>query len=237
MAQRLAKADGSSFDPTRKANGDKIICPVLASLYMNGDLRCTEDGVATVDDLVDAIQKTGLSGAVSIAGIRKFATSITGEAGSVNVFKMDGNARAEHTVSTGARDPGPNATAFEKLASFADEAGRMYAAQATNMVNHFTKNPNDRNPQGLPGGVLGAYGLLVTAFGRDEQGDGKGPYMTVDDLRGMYLEGKYPKDWVVREWGLFDAVKQIIRIKTALWWIWCCCSCCSKKSKDEEARV
>jgi hypothetical protein len=215
MAQRLAKADGSSFDPTRKANGDKIICPVLASLYMNGDLRCTEDGVATVDDLVDAIQKTGLSGAVSIAGIRKFATSITGEAGSVNVFKMDGNARAE----------------------LADEAGRMYAAQATNMVNHFTKNPNDRNPQGLPGGVLGAYGLLVTAFGRDEQGDGKGPYMTVDDLRGMYLEGKYPKDWVVREWGLFDAVKQIIRIKTALWWIWCCCSCCSKKSKDEEARV
>ena len=59
MAQYLeesahATADGSNYDQARKAKADPIVCPVLAALYANGDLKCEEDGTMTREQLVEA---------------------------------------------------------------------------------------------------------------------------------------------------------------------------------------
>ena len=40
----MSKApDGSGYDPAKRAKGDRIICPGLAAMYMNGDLEINEE--------------------------------------------------------------------------------------------------------------------------------------------------------------------------------------------------
>ena len=221
--------DGSKWDAAKLKKAATITCPIMTTLFVNGDLECTEEGLATKEQLMDALRRTGLRNddmASALAGAAKD--------GPINIFKMDGGAKFEHSVSTGARDPGFNEEKFQKMAEFADENKRLYAPQWNNLLKYFTANPNDVNTNsnmrraGVPGrgvDMMAVSGAMLVAFGRDEKGDGKSLYLTVDDLRGLYEFGKYPQGWVVREWGFANVAKATWSILRARW-----CSCFGSKA-------
>ena len=81
-------------------------------------------------------------------------------------------AKFEHSVSTGARDPGFNEEKFQKMAEFADENKRLYAPQWNNLLKYFTANPNDVNTNsnmrsaGVPGrgvDMMAVSGAMLVA--------------------------------------------------------------------------
>ena len=218
--------DGSRWDPSKLEKAAAITCPVLNTLYMNGDLDCTEDGLATKEQLMDALKRTGLRSDF-------LADALSGAAndGPINVFKMDGGMKFEHSVSTGARDPSFNEAKFNQMASFANPEGRLYATEWKRLLSYFTKHPNDTNKTpNLPGkgtDMMAVSAGMLVAFGRDEKGDGKSLFLTVEDLRGMYELGKYPVGWALRKWGVVDMLGGVRRLLFAG-----CCGCSSKAAPD-----
>ena len=128
----------------------------------------------------------------------------------LKIFEIDGNPKIEHGFSSAVRDPGPpSEDNFEVIASYADENGRLNEDEMAEMVQGYISAKNDPNPERQNfGGIFfkTAFAALIQSFARD---DGKDYYFTVEDLRGLYLEGKYPQNWTVRAWGLFDLLSSI----------------------------
>ena len=229
-----ATFDGSKYDASKVAKSEKIICPILKSLYINGDLQIDEDGLTSFEASSLAMRRLGIRDASLINLVHGGSGQVLDDRGRFDIFGMDGNIN-EHPVSSGIMEVETReerVAKFEELASFATDDGRIYALQAARIVAHYRAHPHDINRQasvpipccpkskvGMPANYafmrgfafLGTFAGIIGCMGRT---DGSGflsraffsKYVTVEDLRGLYLDGRYPPGWEERHavLGLFD---------------------------------
>jgi hypothetical protein len=142
----------------------------------------------------------------------------------LNIFTMNGHPNVEHGFSTGVRggatnvpDPDlcggvyPCQARFDKfVAPYANPEGRFYREDVMNMVCNTEKN-GDRGGEFSYSSLLtnrkwqmhlAADGWL-TAFGwTDENGK---LYLNLEDVRIMFMEGRFPVGWEKRPWGCLIA--------------------------------
>jgi len=181
--------------PRSKPRADDIPCPFLAAAYNSGDLVCDEDGMMTTQALEAALAYAGLAEGLRTTLARGAAKkSSSGDEHGLNLFELRGSA-ADHTGNTGIRDPEVDPTKLPTLLGFG-ENGRMY-------MRHFAKAANffRQADPGLEGTATETVELtaLLKVFGRDDE-DGR-LYLTDDDLRALWVEGRYPDGWTPRAEG------------------------------------
>eukprot|EP00619_Florenciella_sp_RCC1007_P001505 CAMPEP_0205907466 /NCGR_PEP_ID=MMETSP1325-20131115/2564_1 /ASSEMBLY_ACC=CAM_ASM_000708 /TAXON_ID=236786 /ORGANISM="Florenciella sp., Strain RCC1007" /LENGTH=264 /DNA_ID=CAMNT_0053273561 /DNA_START=62 /DNA_END=856 /DNA_ORIENTATION=- len=218
--------DGSNY--AKRPGWDKIICPALAALYMNGDLLVDEEGFVTEADLAAAVKRTGLEG-VMVSGVSNLSVpcpDTPAHLRKINLFKLDGS-MLEHDCSTGIRDPAPDPDKFEKMATYADYSqdaeGRFYVKDLKKAITYFKANPNDRNLDSPDGGtaiILTYMGVLQVWGSDDEEGF---RFISVPKLRALLLEGRYPRGWIPTAWSGFDILSKVIDYSTDG-------KCCHKKA-------
>lgn len=178
-----------------RPNADKIPCPALLSFYNNGLLHPDEHGNVTTAHLDKVLESVGVG-----TGIRK--ALVTGADNtdeipdSFNLFALR-NSSLDHSGSTGIRDPEISPAKLDNaLLKFSDESGRMYA-------EHFAAAANQAQLQdpGFKGGVIQTieFTALLQVFGRVDESNKR--YVTIDDVRGLWIDGKYPEDWQPRAAG------------------------------------
>jgi len=138
----------------------------------------------------------------------------------LNIFTMNGHPNVEHGFSTGVRggatnvpDPElcgglyPCQTRFDRFVKpFVNERGRYYREDLMKIVCNAEK-------KGDRGGEF-SYSKLVmnrkwqmhlatdgwlSAFGRSDEAGRL--YFEMEDVRVMYMEGKFPAGWKKRQWG------------------------------------
>jgi len=216
----IAGADGSKYEA--RPRQEEIVCPWLATLYNNGDLVPDADGIITYEQ-VEAILRMGCVD----DGIRELLASKCKP--QINLFEM-GTTHSEdleHTFSTGIRDPKVDPDKFEEFAKFANKDGRFYSQQLSEALWHFSKHFNDENPNAassVRGGDLAfIWAATLDMFGRDDGKCCTGKYLTVEDLRRHFLEGRYPEGWQVRDWKLGSICDEILRV---FCFGLCMCACC-----------
>jgi hypothetical protein len=179
------------------------------------------------------------------------------EKGKVNIFRLDGSGH-EHSISTGLLDNGPaSEEKWEAFRSrFANSEDRFGEVEIANIVKHFMSktnpvhlamerskkpaaeiafdgdNEDDNNLMrqskiGTASDTLLVFTALLAAWGRIDEGvDNK--YFTSEDLRGLVLEGRYPKGWQFRLWGDSTTTESLTNILSKVWCHLCfmCLTCC-----------
>jgi hypothetical protein len=174
-----------------RPNADKIPCPALLSFYNNGLLNPDGYGNVTTAHLDEVLASVGASAKVRKALV-KGADKTDEVPDSFNLFALR-DSSFDHSGSTGIRDPDVN---FEKLKNALlkfSENGRMYA-------EHFAAAANQAHVQdsGFKGTAIETveFTALLEVFGRVDETRKR--YLTVDDVKGLWIDGKYPKDWQPR---------------------------------------
>lgn len=173
-----------------RPNVDKIPCPFLAAAYNNGDLTPEPDGTLNTKDLDDALAGVGISHgvrAILVVGADKTDEILE----SLNLFKLR-DSILDHSGSTGIRDPKVNPQKLDELLSFG-EGGKMFEKHFAVAANEFAR----RDP-GFVGTVTETteFTAILQVFGRI---DGNGNrYLTNSDIKGLWLDGRYPQDWKPR---------------------------------------
>ena len=261
VERRRATTDGSAYDSSKRANADRIICPALKALYMNGDLVVGPDGKVDYEESSEAIFRFGINNSLVITISHTGTTTLLDENDQFNIFELQ-NTVAEHPISTGVAElptHDERAAAFLDLATFADADGRFYAKQVAQMVAYYRANPFNSNRKAsapcpcyscsrwcrcaavipiwfFPGiGFLGTWAFLMAAMGRT---DGKGccgglfrKYLTIEDARGLYLEGRYPAGWVMPPRGA-NLLETLVVFNHVLFNCLSRCLCCCPPKKQ-----
>ena len=102
-------------------------------------------------------------------------------------------------MSTGLRDPGPNADKFDAvMPSFANKQQRYYRDEMQAVTDHF-KVHGDANIA-KAGSCLGGgkdmeiflTSSILEAFGRWDESRQEN-YLTIDDARSIWIDAKYPQ--------------------------------------------
>ncbi len=172
-------------------NADKIPCPALLSFYTNGSLNPDEDGNVTTAHLDEVLASAGISTNVRKALV-KGADKTDEIPDSFNLFALR-DSHLDHSGSTGIRDPDVNAEKLDNALLRFSENGRMYA-------DHFAAAANQAQLQdpGLKGTIIqtAEFTALLEVFGRVDESNKR--YLTVDDVKGLWIDGKYPQDWQPR---------------------------------------
>jgi hypothetical protein len=176
-----------------RPNADAIPCPFLVSAYNNGDLVPEANGTLHRDVIEEALARVGLGKEIRSA-LAALVVSKDGdvEATTLNLFELR-DSGLDHTGSTGIRDPKVDASQLPALLEFARD-GRMYHEDFAAAARHFgLVDP------GAKGALVETIELtaLVEVFGRED--DGGERYLTTDDVRRVWLEGRYPEGWEPRE--------------------------------------
>ena len=184
---RATTADGNGWCP--RHNADTIPCPALLSFYNNGWLKPDENGNVSTADLDKVLASVGLSATVRKILVKGADESDNVLDGKFNLFALR-DSKLDHTGSTGVRDPKVNPELLESNVLQFSENGRMYAKHFAAVANHARK----QDP-GLKGTITQTVELtaLLEVFGREDES--KNRYLTVDDVRGLWIDGKFPKDW------------------------------------------
>lgn len=205
---------GSTSDSTPSASGntwhdrpkaDKIPCPALLSFYNNDLLNPDENGNVSTAQLDDVLESVGLN--AKVRGILVKGADKTDEVrDSFNLFDLR-DSKLDHSGSTGIRDPEINPEKLESALLRFSENGRMYA-------DHFAAAANYAQQQdpGFKGGMVQTleFTALLEVFGRVDEA--KKRYLTVDDVRGLWMDGKFPQGWQPRnsdEIGVDDVVSGV----------------------------
>ncbi|MBT6179559.1 MAG: hypothetical protein HOI23_20130 [Deltaproteobacteria bacterium] len=201
-----------------RVNADKIPCPALLSLYNNGDLKPESDGSINMEDLDKALGSLGLGPSVRGALV-KVADGTDKIPDTFNLFNLR-DSNIDHTGSTGIRDPKVDPEKLDTFLSFGTE-GRLYASNLAEAMGHF----NAIDP-GLKGTAIETLEMtaLLQVFGREDESRGGDRYFTEQDIKGLWLDGRYPEDWTARpvddvsltEVGLVGAKIGISRIWDAI---------------------
>lgn len=147
-----------------------------------------------------------LAGTLASGAMKSLATH---DISSFSVFKLAGSPLL-HKSSTAIRNPRPSEEHFEKLAAFADETGRLHGRQLSAAANYFAAHPSPHANPDAPA-ILNVHLFFATAltvFGR-AQG-----FLTVADLRNLFIEARYPEGWVVRRWGLSSVLRRLFSWRT-----------------------
>ena len=126
--------DGSLFQ--QKAGWEKITCPCLCALYMNGDLETSPEGWASEKQLMDALERSGLRDKFMAKTLSKIAKD-----GPVNIFELDGSA-GEHSASSGIRDPKPDGGKFDEMWGAFAEGDRFTLTSLKDTVKHVQQGSN-----------------------------------------------------------------------------------------------
>jgi len=185
-----------------RPNGDAIPCPFLLAAYNHGELNPAPDGTLSTDALEKAVLDTGLSPLLSKTLVWN-ADRADDIPDSVNLFELHDTV-LDHSGSTGVRDPDIDLDKLEELVGFAED-GRMYSKHFAAATSHFRKDD-----PGFTGTVQESMELttLVEVYGRpDEDGD---RYLTVDDVRGLWAEGRYPEGWQRRPRGSIGPLQMVV---------------------------
>jgi hypothetical protein len=174
-----------------RRNADKIPCPALLSFYNNGSLNPDEDGNVTTAHLEEVLASVGVSNKVRKALV-KGADKTDEIPDSFNLFALR-DSSLDHSGSTGIRDPDVNSEKLDNALLKFNENGRMYA-------EHFAAAANQAQEQdpGIKGTIIqtAEFTALLEVFGRIDESNKR--YLTVDDVKGLWIDGKYPKDWQPR---------------------------------------
>lgn len=174
-----------------RPNANKIPCPALLSFYNNGLLRPDEDGNVTTAHLDEVLASVGVGSEVRKALV-KGADKTDNIPGSFNLFALR-DSSLDHNGSTGIRDPEVSPEKLDNALLKFSENGRMYA-------EHFAAAANLAQLQdpGFKGSIIQTVEItaLLEVFGRVD--DSKKRYLTVDDVKGLWIDGKFPKDWQPR---------------------------------------
>lgn len=196
----------------QRPNCDKIICPLLATLYNQSELALDANNCATTEALEAALRASGMTSDFLVSKLSAGAT----KDGPLDVFAMDGNVAVEHAFSTGTRDPGPDEAVFEKWLQFGQVVNgerRFYASDLKDVIDFFKKQKEVKEEQNKKGvdAMLGVYSGILEGFGRY---DGVKQYLTSTDLHCIFIDAKYPEGWVKHDWGMGSMLAEIISVKT-----------------------
>jgi len=173
-----------------RPGADEIPCPFLTSAYNNGDLVPEEDGTVHRGVLEEALARVGLGPRVR-SRLTKIVTEADDSPDTIDLFQLR-DSKIDHTGSTGIRDPKVDPSKLPDLLQFG-ENGRMYRKHFARAASHF-----GQVDPGVKGSVVETIEMtaLLEVFGRvDADGD---RYLTDDDIRGLWLEGRYPEGWQPR---------------------------------------
>ncbi len=181
---------GSSWCKRPKA--DEIPCPAMLAFYNNGLMNPDEDGNVTTAELDEVLESIGVS-----AFVRNMLVRSTDDTDGIrdckfNLFGLR-NSSLDHTGSTGILDPKVDPKKLESWLLNFGENGRMY-------VEHFAAaaNEGEKHDPGIKGTLVQTldFAALLELFGRvDESGK---RYLTDEDVRGMWIDGKFPEGWQPR---------------------------------------
>jgi len=183
----------SAHDGTwhERPNADKIPCPALLSFYNNDLLNPDESGNVSTAELDDVLESVGLN--AKMRGVLVKGADKTDEIpDSFNLFALR-ESKINHSGSTGIRDPEVTPEKLESALLKFSEDGRMYA-------EHFAAAANYAHQQdhGLKGTIIQTleFTALLEVFGRVDEA--KKRYLTVDDVKGLWMDGKFPPGWQPR---------------------------------------
>jgi hypothetical protein len=185
-----------------RPNADKIPCPALLSFYNNDLLNPDEHGNVTTAELDDVLASVGIN--INIRKVLVKGADKTDEIpDSFNLFALR-DSNLDHSGSTGIRDPEINLVKVENALLHFSENGRMSAEHFAAAANHAKL----QDP-GFQGSIIQTteFTALLEVFGRVDES--KKRYLTVDDVKGLWIDGKFPKDWQPRasdEIGVDDVV-------------------------------
>lgn len=174
-----------------RSNADKIPCPALLSFYNNDLLNPDEHGNVTTAQLDDVLASVGIN-----ANVRKVLVKGADETDEIphsfNLFALR-DSKLDHSGSTGIRDPEINPEKLENALLKFSEKGRMYAEHFAAAANHA-----QLQDPGFKGSLIQTleFTALLEVFGRVDES--KKHYLTVDDVKGLWIDGKFPKDWQPR---------------------------------------
>lgn len=175
-----------------RPNADKIPCPALLSFYNNDLLNPDEHGNVTTADLDDVLASVGINDTVRKILV-KGADKTDEIPDSFNLFALR-DSRLDHSGSTGVRDPEINPEKLKNALLRFSEDGRMYA-------EHFAAAANYAQLQdpGFKGTMIQTleFTALLEVFGRVDEVKKK-RYLTVEDVKGLWMDGKFPQDWQPR---------------------------------------
>ena len=200
----------SSNGWSNRSNADKIPCPALLSFYNHGLLNPDKDGNVKTAELDKVLESVGLSAAVRKVLVQG-ADKTDEIPDSFNLFALR-DSKLDHSGSTGIRDPEVNPKKlYDALLQFSKN-GCMYA-------EHFAAAANYARQQdpGFQGTMIQTleFTALLEVFGRVDESNKR--YVTVDDVKDLWLDGKFPKDWQPRaadEIGIDDVTREIVGMLT-----------------------
>ena len=179
--------------PGEKYDLTKISCPYLATQVNTGRLEPDpKTGYVTNEAAMQNLKQNGFD-----EGGAKFFVDAADKADAhpagFSVYEMRTNA-LNHPGSSRVRDTGFKPELLAELTNFADKNGRFYKSNFAAAAHHFASNAT-----GEGGKLRGTfivnieYSSTLQVFGRlDEHGD---KFMTVEDLRRLYIDNKPPTDW------------------------------------------
>lgn len=208
-------SEGIPQEYRERVNADKIPCPALLSLYNNGDLKPENDGTIKMEDLDSALGTLGLGPSVRSALV-KVADDTDKLPDTFNLFNLR-DSNIDHTGSTGIRDPKVDPDKLDTFLSFG-ENGRLYASHLGDAMSHF----NDVDP-GFKGTTIETLEMsaMLEVFGREDPNRGGERYFTNDDIKGLWIDGKYPESWSARpsdDIGLSDVGFTTAKIGASRFW-------------------
>ncbi|OUC14567.1 MAG: hypothetical protein B0A82_11570 [Alkalinema sp. CACIAM 70d] len=188
-----------------RPNADKISCPALLSFYNNDLLNPDENGNVSTAQLDDVLESVGLNS--KVRGVLVKGADKTDEIpDSFNLFALR-DSRLDHSGSTSIRDPEITPEKLEHALLKFSENGRMYA-------EHFAAAANYAQLQdpGFKGTMVQTleFTAILEVFGRVDES--KKRYLTIDDVKGLWMDGKFPQDWQPRnsdEIGVDDVVSGV----------------------------
>lgn len=194
--------DNATERLNQRPNAESIPCPALLAFYNQGLLQPDERGNVALKQLEKVLESVGLSPMVQKILVRA-ADGTDKIPDSFNLFHLR-ESNLDHTGSTGIRDPEVTPEELDEALLRFSEGGRMYLSSFAAVAAHAcSKDP------GLKGTMIQNVELsaLVEVFGRvDEKGR---RYLTVEDVKGLWIDGKYPESWTPRapgEVGLDDVM-------------------------------
>lgn len=174
-----------------RPNAEKIPCPALLTFYNNGLLNPDEEGNVKTAQLDDVLASVGMGPEIRKVLV-KGAEGTDEIPDSFNLFALR-DSKLDHSGSTGVRDPDVNLEKLESALLKFSENGRMYAA-------HFAAAANQARLQdpGLKGTIAETveFTALLEVFGRADESNQR--YLTIEDVKDLWIQGKFPKDWQPR---------------------------------------
>jgi hypothetical protein len=178
-------------DWRERPSSEKIPCPALLSFYNNGLLRPDQEGNVDTAHLDEVLQSVGVGPKVRRA-LLTGADNADEIPNSFNLFALR-DSSLDHSGSTGIRDPEVSPQKLDDALLKFSEDGRMYAEHFAAAVNQA-----QLSDPGIKGGIVQTveFTALLEVFGRLD--DSNKRYVTVDDVKRLWIEGKYPDDWQPR---------------------------------------